>query len=68
MTYNVKVNKKNNENIDSLLRRFKRGMSETNTLEIHKNKMYFEKPTLTRRNAKSKGEYNTKKYIKKLDL
>lgn len=67
MIYNVKVKAKPNEDISSLLRRFKRGMSETNTLEKYKEKMYYEKPTTVRKKNKSKGIYNTKRYIKSLE-
>lgn len=52
------------ENINSLLRRFKKKVQEDKVLEILREKEYYEKPTTQRKRAKAAAKSRLRKKLK----
>ena len=50
---NVKVERKDNENIERLIRRFVKKVKKEGILEEYREKMYYEKPSDKKRRVKS---------------
>ena len=50
---NVKVERKEGENIERLIRRFVKRVKKEGILEEYREKMYYEKPSTKRRRIKS---------------
>jgi len=48
---------KDNEPIDKALKRFKKKFEKTGVLKTVRNKAYFEKPSVTRRNVRLRAIY-----------
>lgn len=55
------VNVKDNETIDRALKRYKRKYQKVGILKEVRNRRYFEKPSVTRRNELLKAAYLEKK-------
>ena len=55
------VNVKDNETIDRALKRYKRKYQKVGILKEVRNRRYFEKPSVTRRNEMLKAVYLEKK-------
>ncbi len=53
----IKVTVKENESIDKALKRFKKKMEKTGTLKEYRNRQYFTKDSVTRRNQIGKAKY-----------
>lgn len=68
MTINVKVKRRGNESIDSLISKFKRKVNDSGILESYRKKQYFEKPTDKRRRERSLNTFNTNKRLKSIEL
>ncbi len=51
---------KDNETIDKALKRFKKKFEKTGVLKQVRTKAFYEKPSMSRRNAKSRSSYKQK--------
>jgi small subunit ribosomal protein S21 len=60
----IVVNVKENESIDRALKRFKKKFERTRVLREVRARAYYEKPSVSRRNAKIKAAYKQKMYAK----
>ncbi|MEH0156998.1 30S ribosomal protein S21 [Limibacter armeniacum] len=58
----IVINVKDNESIDRALKRFKKKFERTKVLREIRNRAYFEKPSIAKRNAKMKAAYKQKLY------
>lgn len=56
----VKVEKRNGEDINSLLKRFKKKVETSNHIQELKNRKYFVKPSMVKRIQKNKIEHKIK--------
>ena len=56
----VKVEKRNGEDINSLLKRFKKKVETSNHIQELKNRKYFVKPSMVKRIRKNKIEHKIK--------
>ncbi|GAA4821622.1 30S ribosomal protein S21 [Algivirga pacifica] len=56
------INVKDNESIDRALKRFKKKFERTKVLRTVRARAYYEKPSVTKRNAKIKAAYKQKLY------
>ena len=54
------VNVKENESIDKALKRFKKKFERTGVLKEIRQRSYYEKPSIKRRNTKLRAEYRQK--------
>jgi small subunit ribosomal protein S21 len=59
---------KENENINSLLRRFKKKVQESNVLDTVRKKEFYEKPTTQRKKAKAAAKARWRKKLKDQQL
>ena len=62
----VKTVARRNENIESLIRRFKRSCERSNILKDHKKHSVYEKPSDRRKREKIARRKNYQRYIKEL--
>lgn len=53
----IKVTVKENESIDKALKRFKKKMEKTGTLKEYRNRQYFTKDSVLKRNQIGKAKY-----------
>lgn len=56
----IVIKVKENESIDRALKRYKKKFQQTGTLTELRNRTYFEKPSVSRRNEKIKAAYRQK--------
>jgi small subunit ribosomal protein S21 len=56
----IVVNVKENESIDKALKRFKKKFERTGVLREIRDRSYYEKPSISRRNEKIKAAYKQK--------
>ena len=59
---------KENENINSALRRFKKKVEEAGTLDVLRKKEFYEKPTTERKRKKGAAKARWKKKLQKESL
>ncbi len=60
----IQVTVKDNETIDRALKRFKKKFERTKVLREIRSRGYFEKPSVSKRNARIKAAYKQKMYAK----
>lgn len=53
----IKIERKNGESIDSMLKRYKRRTKETKLINECKDRQEYEKPSVTKRRTKLKAAY-----------
>jgi small subunit ribosomal protein S21 len=53
----IKIERKNGESIDSMLKRYKRRTKETKLINECKDRREYEKPSVTKRRTKLKAAY-----------
>lgn len=62
------VTVRENENINQALRRFKRKVEDAGTLDVLRQKEFYEKPTTARKRAKGAAKARWKKKLQKEQL